>query len=163
VRNCNKPASDPLPDARCYVSVRHRVLGIAAEMIDWWFSWAKRADLHYKIWFPGLHYANRVTRPSPEDALRFERFLVTSGRLTGFRRRIRMRTWALGQQLSPCTLSPAGLRPFKSSLCSWRGHRDLRLTAPFLAGARPEGGPHPRMRTWAGRQSWSACQGRYLT
>jgi DAPG hydrolase PhiG domain len=42
-------------------------------MIDWWFPWAKRADLHYKIWFPGLHYANRVTRPSPEDALRFER------------------------------------------------------------------------------------------
>ena len=51
----------------------HRVLGIAAEMIDWWFSWAKRADLHYKIWFPGLHYANRVTRPSPEDTLRFSR------------------------------------------------------------------------------------------
>jgi hypothetical protein len=60
----------------------HRVLGIAAEMIVWWFSWAKRADLHYKIWFPGLHYATRVTRPSPEDAVRLERYPVTSGRLT---------------------------------------------------------------------------------
>jgi hypothetical protein len=38
---------------------------------------------------------------------------VTSGRLTGFRRRIRMRTWALGRKLSPCTLSPRRTAAFQ--------------------------------------------------
>jgi hypothetical protein len=59
-----------LPDGRGYVAVRTEMPEVTAEMIDWWFSWVNRADLRYKIWFPGLHYANHVTAPSEADAAR---------------------------------------------------------------------------------------------
>jgi hypothetical protein len=62
-----------LPDGRGYVAVRTEMPGVTAEMIDWWFAWANRVDLRYKIWFPGLHYGNRVTEPTQEEAAELAR------------------------------------------------------------------------------------------
>jgi len=51
-----------LHDESGYVAVRTRFPGCTAEMIDWWFTWAKKEeDIRYKIWYPGAHYSMAET------------------------------------------------------------------------------------------------------
>ena len=44
-----------LDDGTGYVAVRTPMLGVAAEMVEWWYTWNPRDPIRYQIWFPAAH------------------------------------------------------------------------------------------------------------
>jgi len=45
-----------MPDGSGYVAMLNKMVGVTAEMIDWWFAWHGLEGLRYKIWDPDEHY-----------------------------------------------------------------------------------------------------------
>jgi hypothetical protein len=49
-----------MPDGSGFVALNHKMPGVTAEMIRWWFSWFISEDLRYKIWFPRDHFGTEI-------------------------------------------------------------------------------------------------------
>jgi len=49
-----------MPDGSGFVALNHKMPGVTAEMIRWWFAWFISEDLRYKIWFPRDHMGSDI-------------------------------------------------------------------------------------------------------
>jgi hypothetical protein len=49
-----------MPDGSGFVALNHKMPGVTAEMIRWWFAWFISEDLRYKIWFPRDHVGTEI-------------------------------------------------------------------------------------------------------
>jgi hypothetical protein len=59
------------PDHVAYVAVRTPMPGTTGAMWDWWFDWHAHDPLRYRIWFPGMHFGNRLVPRSRPRAKPF--------------------------------------------------------------------------------------------
>ena len=50
-----------MPDGTCYSNVLVKMPDLTVEMEDYWNQqhWTSQDDVHYKVWFPGMHYSHQ--------------------------------------------------------------------------------------------------------
>lgn len=50
-----------MPDGSGFVALSHKMPGVTAQMLRWWFAWFISEDLRYKIWFPRDHIGSNIS------------------------------------------------------------------------------------------------------
>ena len=150
-----------LPDGRGYVAVRTEMPGVTTEMIDWWFSWVNRADLRYKIWFPGLHYRNHLTGPSEAETARLAAYPASERKAYWLSTAHPFEDVGFGPEAIALRFVPPrdyglGNSDFVSgkatAICTFVGAESMRLTHSHMCHyVRPwRGGVELRSRFWLG-------------